>query len=220
MERLIVKKELYDSIKDDDKFLDAIQLCRILSAIQYNNNIYGLLNEHVKSEEFDTYIQLHLVILHSAFLYEGIKKFNTIKNNWKELESLESFIANKEIIEEFFSAKNSFYSEILYNIRRKVAFHFDGHVVVSKLEEFLSKSKTEDVFFVESKTDLNKDMKFSLANNLSFHYILGLIEGDSDKEKFKSFALKLTELSNLFCDTLQVIIPELIEDYCNFEEKQ
>ena len=78
MKRIIVKKELYQSIKDDEKFLDAIQLCRILSAIQYNNVIYAML---IENKEFDTYLQLHLVIYHASFLYEGIKKFNIIKKN-------------------------------------------------------------------------------------------------------------------------------------------
>jgi len=218
MKRLIVKKDLYQSIKDDEKFKEAIQLCRILSAIQYNNVIYSML---IENEEFDTYLQLHLVIYHASFLYEGIKKFNTIRNNWEELESLESFIKNKEIIEEYFSDNNSFYTDVLYYIRRKVAFHFDGHVVVRELEEFLNESEreNEDVVFIDSKTDIIKDMKFSLANNLNFRYILGLIEDESDEEKFKILALDLTKLSKLFCDTLQEIIPELIQDYCELIEK-
>jgi len=218
MKHLIVKKELYQSIKDDEKFLGAIQLCRILSAIQYNNVIYTML---IGNEEFDTYLQLHLVIHHASFLFEGIKKFNIIRNNWKELESLESFIKNKEIIEEYFSDNNSFYTDVLFSIRSKVAFHFDGHVVVRKLEEFLNESerKNEDVVFIDSKTDLNKDMKFSLANNLNFRYILGLIQGESDEEKFKTVALELTKLSNLFCNALQEIIPELIQDYCELIEE-
>jgi len=219
MKRLIVKKDLYQSVKDDEKFLEAIQLCMILSAIQYNNVIYAML---IENEEFDTYLKLHLVIYHASFLYEGIKKFNTIRNRWKELEDLESFEKNKEIIEDNFGENNSFFTDVLYYIRRKVAIHFDRHVVVRKFEEFLNESKreNEDVVFIESKTDINKDMKFSLANNLNFRYILGLITDKSYKEKFKTLALELTKLSKLFCDTIQEIIPELIQDYCVLIEQE
>lgn len=80
MKRLIIKKELYEQIKEDEKFLDATLLSKILSAIQYNNNIYGLLSEYAK-KEFDTYLKLYLVINHASFLYRGIKKFNTIRRN-------------------------------------------------------------------------------------------------------------------------------------------
>jgi len=218
MKRIIVKKELYQSIKDDEKFLDAIQLCRILSAIQYNNVIYAML---IENKEFDTYLQLHLVIYHASFLYEGIKKFNIIKKN---LENLESFKKNKEIIEKYFNETNPFFNDVIYQIRRKVALHFDKHVIIGKLEEFVTEcdNENDDVIFIEGKTDLFKDMKFRLADNLKFRYILGLIKSKniSYEEKFKTFVLELTELSKLFCDTLHEIVPELIQDYCELKEEK
>lgn len=88
-----------------------------------------------------------------------------------------------------------------------------------KLQEFVNKSGSEEIVFIESKNDLNIDMKFSLANNLDFHYILGLVKGESDEERFKTLALELNSLSKIFCDTLQEIIPELIEDYCELKEE-
>ena len=216
MIRLIVKKEFYQSIKDDEKFLSAIQLCRILGAIQYNTVIYAMLTEN---EEFDTYLQLHLVIYRASFLYEGIRKFNIIK---KGLENLESFKKNKEIIEKYFNEANPFFKDVICQIRRKVALHFDKHVIVRKLEEFVTEcdNENEDVVFIEGKTDLFKDMKFRLADNLNLRYFLGLIKGISYEDKFKTFALELTELSKLFCDTLQEIIPELIQDYCVLIEQE
>ena len=120
MKRLIVKKDLYQSIKDDEKFLEAIQLCRILSAIQYNNVIYEML---IGNKEFDTYLQLHLVIYHASFLYRGIKKFNTIRRNRTELENLESFKRNNEIINKYFDENNPFFNDVINQISRSVSFH-------------------------------------------------------------------------------------------------
>ena len=218
MKRLILKKELYQSLKDDEEFLESIQLCRILSAIQYNNVIYAMLSEN---EEFDTFLQLHLVIYHASLLYEGIKKFISMK---PKLESLESFKESDKIIEEYFSENNAFYKDVLYQIRRKVAFHFDKHVIVRTLEKFITESNKEnqEVVFIEGKTDLVKDMKFNLADNLNLNYIVGLIKGEnlSYEEKFKALAQDLIKQSNLFCDILHEIIPELIKDYCELIEQE
>lgn len=218
MKRLIIKKELYEQIKEDEKFLDATLLSKILSAIQYNNNIYGLLSEYAK-KEFDTYLKLYLVINHASFLYRGIKKFNTIRRNRPEIENLDSFKSNKEIINKYFDESNPFFKTILSIISGRVGFHFDKLALKEKLQEFVNKSGSEEIVFIESKNDLNIDMKFSLANNLDFHYILGLVKGESDEERFKTLALELNSLSKIFCDTLQEIIPELIEDYCELKEE-
>ena len=41
----IVREELLPTIKDDDKFINAINLSRILSAIRYNQMIYLIVTE-------------------------------------------------------------------------------------------------------------------------------------------------------------------------------
>lgn len=118
MKRLIVKKESYQSIKDDEKFL---------GAIQYNNVIYTML---IGNKEYDTYLQLHSVIYHVSLLYRGIKKFNTIRRNKTELENLESFKRNNEIINKYFDENNPFFNDVINQISRKVAFHFDQHIII------------------------------------------------------------------------------------------
>jgi hypothetical protein len=218
MKRLIVKKEFYKSIKDNDNFLEAIQLCRILGAIQYSKVIYSIASE---KEDFNTSLQLILVINQAAYLYEGIKKFNTIKT---KLEHLESFQINKDLIDKTFGKESTFFNEVLCYIRSKVAFHFDKHVIVRTLEDLIEEctNEDEDIVFIEGKTDLVKDTKYLLADTLYLRYILGLIRRNNAnyEEKFKILAKELLNLSKLFCDILQEIIPELIEDYCELIEQE
>jgi hypothetical protein len=218
MKRLRVKKELLPLLKTEPRFIEATQLCRILSAIQYNKVIYALLSER---EDFDTNLQLNLVINHAAVLYEGIKKFNTLAERLKDLESYKKFI---EKIEGLADAENSFINDVLRNIRRKVAFHFDKQVITRELVEYIDDCirEEEDMIYVASSTDQVKDMRFQLADSLNLRFIVGLVKGAdlSYVEKFKVFAKELIKLSGSFCDILEEIIPEMVTDYCELLEQE
>ena len=212
MKRIRIKKEFLPSINTEEYFIEAIQFCRILSSIQYNNVIYTMLSER---KDFDTCLQLNLIINHAAILYEGIKKFNTLTERLKKLESYKN---NLEKIEKISNGDNIFIDEVIYNIRRKVAFHFDKHVIAQTLGEYVSNCicEDEDIIFIEGKTDTKKDMRFLLADNINLRYVLGLLKDkdSSYEEKFKILARELLELSKIFCEILEEIIPEMVEDYC------
>ena len=85
MKRLIVKKELLPSIKNEQKFIYAIQLSRILGALHFNKIIHTKVD---KDEKLSPSIQLNLLLNHAAVLVEGIKKFKGLKSKLKDLESL------------------------------------------------------------------------------------------------------------------------------------
>jgi len=216
--RLRAKKEFLALLKTEPHFIEAIQLCRILSAIQYNKIIYALL---IEKGDFDTNLQLNLVINHAAVLYEGIKKFNTLADR---LKSLESYNKNIEKIEQLTDKENPFINDILHNIRRKVAFHFDKQVITRELAEFIDDCirEDEDMIFVAGSTDQIKDMRFLLADSLNLRFIVGLVKGKnlSYVEKFEILAKSLIELSGSFCDILEEIIPEMVEDCCELVEQE
>ena len=218
MIRLRAKKEFLPLLKTEPRFIEAIQLCRILSAIQYNKVIYALLSER---GDFDTNLQLNLVINHAAVLYEGIKKFNTLA---ERLKNMESYKKNIEKIEKLADRENSFINEVLHNIRRKVAFHFDKQVITRELAEFIDDCihEDEDMIFVAGSTDQVKDMRFLLADSLNLRFIVGLVKGEqlSYVEKFKILTTTLIGLSGSFCDILEEIIPEMVADYCELVDQE
>ena len=216
MKQIMIKDSSLPSIASKSDFAEAIQLCRILSAIQYNKVIYAQLS---KSKDFSTNLQLHLIINHGAALYEGIKKFITLKNR---LKNLRSYKKNQKEIEAVISTENTFVNKVLRKIRTKVAFHYDKQVIANTFEKFVLESikSKEPVIFIEGKTEMVKDMNFPLADSLNLRYILGLVGGKdlNYKEKFKILSSQLLKLSNSFCTILQEIIPDLVEDDCEFLE--
>jgi len=139
------------------------------------------------------------------------------------LKNMESYKNNLDKIQNISNGKNVFIDEVICNIRRKVAFHFDKHVIAKTLGEFVSDCirDKEDIIFIEGKTDTEKDQRFRLADNLNLRYILGLIncKNSSYEEKFIIVAKELLGLSKLFCDILEAIIPEMVIDYCELVEK-
>lgn len=218
MKRLVVKEDQVQSIKNKAKFIDAVQLSRILSAILYNKVITAEISE---KKDTNTSLQLNLFINHAAVLYEGIKKFKILKERF---ENLESYQKNIDKLEEIFKEnENNFYNDVLYCVRRKVAFHFDKHVISRALEEFIDEcvKENERVILIQGKTDLIKDMTFLLADSLNLRYILKLVNGSklSYENKFKIVAKDLLSLSESFCNILQEIIPELVKDYCELIEE-
>ena len=84
MKRLIVKKNLLPSIKNEQKFINAIQLSRILGALHYNKIILSKMD---KENNLNPSIQLYLLLNHAAVLQEGIKRIKRLEAKLKNLES-------------------------------------------------------------------------------------------------------------------------------------
>lgn len=219
MKRLIVKRELLPEINNAEIFINALQLSRILSSLRYNQIIYVLL---IEKADINTSIQLNLLINHAALLCEGIKKFKTYEEGLRYLETYKRNIDNINKILSELANKNSFYNNTVCKARDKIAFHFDKRVITEVLEEFINEhlQENEDMVFVQGKTDLEKDTIHLLADNMNFRYILKSIPSKklSYEEKFKILAKELLDLSKIFCDILESIIPELIQDYCELKE--
>lgn len=219
MKGIVVKKEYLPTIKDEENFIDSIQLGRILGAIQYNKIIHAKI---IEDEEISTSIQLYLLLNHAALLYEGIKKFNKIKPNFESLNYYKENIDNIEIILNEAIDKNSFTNKVLKKVRNKIAFHFDKKVIKEVLAKFVSDSLKEkkDVVLISGKTKLVKDTAYLLADNMNINYVLKSINSEnlSNEDKFKILSKKIVYLSGLFCEILASIIPDLIEDYCELKE--
>lgn len=220
MKKIIIKKEYLPSIKNDKKFINSIQIGRILGAIRYNTIVHAMI---IKDEEANTSLQLYLLLNRAALLYEGITKFNKAKSDFENLDYYKSNLSHiKKILNESIDS-NSFTNKVLKNIRNKIAFHFDKGVIRKVLGEFIDDNLKEkkNVVLVLGKSELVKDTTYLLADNMNINYILKSINRKeiSVEEKFKIFSKKLFELSGLFCDILDELIPDLIKDYCEVKEE-
>lgn len=215
----IVREELLPTIKDNNKFINAIQLSKILSAIRYNQMIYLIVTE----KDTNSSIGFHLFLNQAALLFEGIKTFELLKS---EFESLESYNKNIEDIEEIFREKediNSFYNRVLKKARNKIIFHFDKEVIKEIFEGFVNDciSKGKNIMFASGKTELIADINYNLADDMNFNYLLKLTNDNNlpEENKFTNMVKELSNLSKLFCGVLEHLIGELIQDICMKEVK-
>lgn len=220
MKKIVVKKEYLPNIKIEDKFINAIQLGRIIGAIRYNKILHA---EISKDKKVNTSLQLYLLLNHAALVYEGIKKFNNTKSDFENINYYKKNFDKIEIILNEANDTNSFTNTVLERIRNKIAFHFDKVVIKEVIGQFVDDclEKNKYVALISGKSELVKDTTYLLADNMSINYVLKSIKGKeiSDREKFKILTKNLLELSGLFCDILDELIPDLIKDYCEVIEE-
>ncbi|MFX0207879.1 MAG: hypothetical protein ACFFDT_17960 [Candidatus Hodarchaeota archaeon] len=221
MKKIVVKKEYLPNIKNEDKFINAIQLGRIIGAINYNKILYA---EISKDKEINTSLQLYLLLNLAALVYEGIKKFKNSKSDFENLNFYKENLDKIEIILNEANDTKSFTNTVLERIRNRIAFHFDKGVIKEVIEQFVDDSLKEnkEVVLISGKSELVKDTTYLLADNMNINYILKSINGNekSEREKFKILCKSLIELSELFCNILDQLIPDLIKDYCELKEEE
>ncbi len=220
MKKIIVKKKYLPSIKNENKFINAIQLGRIVGAIRYNKILHA---EICKDNEVNTSLQLYLLLNQAALVFEGIKNFNKTKSDFEELHYYKSNRDKIDVILSEFNDSDSFSNKVLKKNRNKIAFHFDREVTEEVLEKFVDHSLREnkDVVLISGKSELVKDTTYLLADNMNINYVLESINEKelSEREKFRIFCTKLLELSGLFCDIIDELIPDLIKEYCEVKEE-
>jgi hypothetical protein len=73
----------------------------------------------------------------------------------------------------------------------------------------------KDIVLISGKTKLIKDTKYEIADNVAANYTLNLFGGKEMPvdEKIKLLGEGLLELSNLFCSTVEILIPDMLLDY-------
>ncbi len=216
----IVKKELLPSIRNDEKFINAIQLSRVLSSLRYNLIIYARID---KEANVSLNVKLNNFLNQAALLCEGVRKLNELEATLKELKSFQENIDKIEKIFHELEDDRSFLKNVLCRVRNKIVFHFDRSVTKEIFEEIIYEctKQQKDVIFASGKTDLVKDMTFDLADNIDINYILKFVNDkkESASEKFKTMVKELLRLSGLFCAILEDLIGELIKDYCELKEE-
>ena len=219
MKRLIVKKDLLPSIKNEQKFINAIQLSRILGTLHFNKIILSKMD---KENNLNPGIQLYLLLNHAAVLYEGIKGFKRLEAKLKNLESYNENYDKIEKISREIEDKGSFYNKVFCEISNKIAFHYDKGDIKEIFKTYVDDCSREhgDVILISGKTRVLKDANYALADNMNIHYVLKSIKGKnlSDRDKFVIMAKELLSMSKLFCEILEEVIPELIQGYCELKK--
>ena len=221
MKSIVVKREYLPSIANQDKFINAIQLGRIVGAIRCNNILQG---EKIADDESNLTLRVYLLLNHAALLFEGIKTFHGAKSDYADLPYYKENDHRIGLLEIEFINPESFSNVVLKKIRNKIAFHFDKDVITSILRKLVEDSTKEnkDVVLISGRSALVKDTAYILADNVNINFVLESIEGKDleQEEKFKMLAKKLLDLSALFCNVIEGMIPDLIDEYCETKEEE
>jgi hypothetical protein len=219
--RSVVKKELLSSIKNNQEFITAIQLSRILSAVRYNNVIFAKL---IDENDIFSNIYLNVFFNHAALIYEGVKTFVKLK---PKLENLETYKKYSDKIEKILEDKkdvNSVLNKVFCKIRNKITFHFDEDVIKEIFGIYVDDTMKEqrDIIFLEGKTQKIRDMNYVLAADMDINYIFKFIDEKelNGKDKLRSISKELADLSNLFSEIIELMMAELIKDICEVRDNK
>lgn len=219
MKKIVVSKKYLSSIYRRERFVDAIQLTRILGALRY----YTILNTIINADgNLKTNLKAYFFLNHQALLYEGIKKLNSIKS---EIENLDYYRNNKDKFNTIFEEWNnpsSFTNIAMKGIRNKIAFHFDNKVVRDVLKEYVEDCIKADreVVLIQGESEAVRDTYYELADNMNINYALKGINGGaaSSEDKFRQMAQRFFPLMNMVCDVLEGLLVELALPYCEAKE--
>jgi len=219
MNIVVVKKDFLATIKNEKRFIDSVQLGRILGALRYNKIIQAKISEE---KETNSSLGLYLFLNQAALLSEGIRKFDASKSSFDKLPFYKKHSAKiNEILREA-KDPNSFTNTVLKKVRDKIAFHFDEIVIKEIIEDFVDdciKEKRE-IVLISGKSKSINDMTYIFADNMNINYVLRSMkeEGKSDEDKFKILCERILSLSEQFCKILEELIPDLVSKYCEYKE--
>ena len=124
--KIYITKVQFNSLKNNINFLNTLRLARIVNAIRASQSIIlRLIKDNTKRGFRDKF---EAIQYYGAVLYESLKTFHEMKEQFKSLSEYRENIEDINYICDEFENKNSFTRTILVRIRDKLVFHFDKDV--------------------------------------------------------------------------------------------
>lgn len=202
---LVIEKETFNSIKNDEKFILVINLGRYFnvlmsitqSYLEYNNDETSV---GIRQKMFTLWISI-------GYLHEGLKLFQQLEKNFADdpifTESIGKFIADPKLKD---------FNKKLADLRSNISFHFDNKKGNSKIIKQCLNNLDEDEYVLLS-TDGKKsgDMHFILSDEINANYFL---KNNKDKSQEEFIGDFLTEVSSNLNKTAEVL-QEFIWNYMN-----
>ena len=209
MIKVIVKPDLAKEIIKDDDFILAIQLSRIVNGLR--SNLRTILTVSNNSKMIETKDRIDLILIHGSMLHEALKVF--MRHN-KKFRDMEVYQSEQEAFKEIgweCNDNKSFNRKILKFIRNKLFFHFDHKVVFETLQKM---TFPDGITFLQANSKQNKDVIYTLSDDVILAYLTGLDESKSKDgvEKYQFIENDIIKLSKTLGDLIEKIIKELLND--------
>jgi len=212
MFKVIIKKDVFNKIKNEDSFINAIVLSRIVNCLRSNQRCF------IRTWEDDEITgikdRFDLMLFHGAMLYDAIKSFKKLSSQLRNLDTYKKFENEIKIINKQFGDGKSFRNTILDLIRNKLMFHFDSSFVKETISTF---DRKDEIIFAQGKTGTHKDFIFLLPEDIAANYIIDNVNiKGSPEDRFDFYHEEINKISKLFCNIVENLIYELIKDICIF----
>lgn len=206
--RATVKPDKIDGLMENDDFILAIQLSRVVNGLRSNfRSILGVNNDKKLIETKD---RVDLLLIHGSMLYEAIRIFVSYNKRFIKLDVFEEERELFKQIQKQHGDKHSFKNTVLEKIRNKLFFHFDQDVVPGTLSKM---PFNEGITFLRASSTNNKDIIYTLSDDIVLNYLTDYDETKGEGVKiYQDIEKQIIELSKLLGDLIDRIIAELLKD--------
>lgn len=207
--RVVIDKSIMPSLIGTDRFINSIQLARFINAIRAAQRTYlRITNNNELANNKDRFEQ---ILTMSALLYEATRGFSKLSPWLRHLKSWDIHTEEIKFLNREFGKSSSILNTVVASIRNKVVYHFDRDVISESLRRLPIKEQT---VFAASKSMINKDMIFTVVDDLIIDYVISLIPGTlPEKEKYGLFLNYVTHFSEMLIRVSTDLIIEYIKEY-------
>jgi len=203
--RIAVTRTTYEKLRNDEDFINSIQLSRLVSVIRAaQSNYLRIPNDGSLRNTRD---RIEYQYIYSSIVYETTI---SLLNLGGKLKHLAAWKANSMLTKELNGQKNdsnSYFKQVLAPIRNTVMFHFDRDAVTTAMDILPVKDRMD---LLIGETQLNKDMLTPLAGDLVLNYVLAM---DQSKipgfEKYDRWMEYVTEISSKVITVANACILEI-----------
>jgi hypothetical protein len=215
MLKAIIKPEYIEKLKNDDDFILAIQLSRIVNSLSSNFRSY--INVSNDNHLINVKDRIDLLLIHGAMLYEAIKVFTAHGKRLKEFKIWDQISSEFKVFTQENGNKNSFKNTVLSKIRNKIFFHFDHDIISETLKKV---DFPDGITFITAKSTKQKDIIYSLVDDLILSYLVQLEDSkEKSSEKYEKVEKTIIDLSDRLCKLIDVTIKELLPGEMEFIEE-
>ncbi len=165
--RIIMKRDEYLKLKTQDEFIASIQLARFVNTLRSAQRNYLRIPDDGKLP--NTKDRIEQQYTYSSIVYEIIQALFKLSGNLKHIVAWTKNTAIRKELQNEKDNKSSYYNMVLEPIRNKVMFHFEKDAIEQAVDKINLK---EEMDLAISETKLNRDMVFSIVDDLVLNYII------------------------------------------------
>jgi len=196
-------KDIFDTLRTDEKFLDLLTLARLLNALRFcQQSVIDVRNSDRPSASRQ---RVNSFLFASSVLFEGFKLAGKLGEYFRDFESYRNGF---EVLLKDRKIKNLRAKE-LKKIRNKVVFHFERGVLTEVLKDF----DPQNYRFVSSFGRTSGELHYGLADVAVMKYLFQQQPGETEEalnKRFLALLEDITELMGKFTEAAELLIAEAL----------